>query len=208
MTIMERIEILMKDCEMQVRVLDLIGDQWRDFEHFYHESSQCEQRKDLVGANRSKRSSLVCMWSHTDGIVQALYGKHKINFDPFINRDNKGRCSLKRLIMGIIIHARTVRSVKLPFVNLESKHLRDIVNHPTKLLASGEMKMANFDRKVTISDIFDLPLEELKKSSDGLDRWLNAACKLYKIERFADYNKIFDELADALKVKYKGSVKM
>ena len=208
---MEEIQIIIntRNGETEFRVLDLIGDQWRDFHHYYQESARCEQHKDFVGANRAKRSALVCLWSHVDGIVQAIYSKHKIELDPFVHRDEKGRCSLKRLILGIINHARTARGLRLPLVDLESKPLRDIVNHPTKLLASGKIKIVNHGRKITISDIFDLPIKELKQSSQSLDRWLKATCKLYEFERFADTEKIFAELADMFLVKkYTDSVKI
>ena len=173
---MEEIQIIIntRNGETEFRVLDLIGDQWRDFHHYYQESARCEQHKDFVGANRAKRSALVCLWSHVDGIVQAIYSKHKIELDPFVHRDEKGRCSLKRLILGIINHARTARGLRLP-----------------------------------LSDIFDLPIKELKQSSQSLDRWLKATCKLYEIERFADTEKIFAELADMFLVKkYTDSVKI
>lgn len=208
----EAIALPSADGRSRIYAVDLIGDLWADFTHFFVDARASQSAGDLVARNRSLRAALSCLFSHVDGLVTtAADSLSRHDIDVAVNlwladtKRSKGRlpfwaqadrpslCQKMFMLRDVAWYRMRER---LPFVRTDLKVLRDILNHPG-IKKSGPHPVTRETIDYDAVALYFLPLEEVEQAASYLNKWLDAVCEVYDIERFCDTAAMCERLANA-----------
>lgn len=178
--------------------VDLISDSWHDFSYFLEASILHEREGHLTQRNRHVRAALGNLFSHLDGVVSEV-AERLVKEGKIERRFSDGQggkvCSLKAKIVAIRNHYRKIRK-QLPFLNLDLKPIRDIINHPSAVKPSrpegGNVAV------ISHVDTYGLDIQDLIEASKQIDAWLNKLCNLSGYTRFVNTEEEVKKLVSAL----------
>lgn len=180
-------------------VLDLVGDTWHDFVYFAAKAQEHESQANFTMRNRYLRSAISNLFSHLDAIVSDIYELIEQHETHFANLP-ANQLSLKSKMFFIRDHVKSTKLASLPYVNVDLKLLRDIINHPS-ITKSRYDKSTQETIYYDSADIYTVDISELKTISLQIDAWLAKVCELYQYVRFCDTSQLCIQFSEQLGAK-------
>lgn len=183
--------------------VDLINDTWQDYGYFVQAAGTHERKGEHALRNRYLRTALANLYAHLDGVVSEVYGI--LVAQRHVRDDSRNRiCSLKQKMFAIRDCLRDRKGQRLPYINLDLKPVRDIINHPSIVKAS---RTPGVDSVVlTHVDVYAVAIPDVIEAGNQIHQWLDRACSAVGYERFADTKGWIEELQASLKIP-KGEVR-
>ena len=170
-----------------VFAVDLINDTWQDYGYFVQAAGLHESKREYALRNRYLRAALANLYAHLDGVVAEVYdmlvGQRHIS-----DRLNHGHCTLKDKMFAIRGYIQDQLRKRLPYINLDLKPIRDIINHPSIVKPND----------LTYVDVYALAIPDVIEVGNQIDRWLDEACCAVGYERFADTKGSIEKILTSL----------
>ncbi len=180
--------------------VDLINDSWQDYQYFIHAAGAYEKSGEFALRNRYLRAALTNLFAHLDGVVSEVTNL-LVSKGLMRSEGRNGHCSLKHKIIGLRKYAQRHAKNELPYLDLDLKPLRNIVNHPSVAVGSDGSDLA--PAALTQSDVYAIAVEEVTEAADQINRWLNKLCSIAGYERFPDTKAWSEQVTAALVAKLK-----
>jgi hypothetical protein len=178
--------------------VDLINDSWQDYEYFIHAAGAYEKSGEFDLRNRYLRTALTNLFAHLDGVVSEVTNL-LVSKELIRSERRNGHRSLKQKIIGLRKYAQRHAKNELPYLDLDLKPLRNIVNHPSVAVGSDGSDLAPV--ALTQSDVYAIAVEEVTQAADHINRWLNKLCSIAGYERFPDTKAWSKQATDMLVAK-------
>lgn len=178
--------------------VDLITDTWGDFSSFVEAAVQHEREGSFAQRNRYLRAAMMNLFAHLDGVVSGVCDNlvQEGQLEARYADDAEVQCSLKSKIFALRDFFNR-KNQRLPFINLDLKPIRDIINHPSV------SKNKSGDRSVILThvDVYGVDIREVVDSGKQVDQWLNRVCRFAKYQRFVDTKAAIEKLVSAIEAQ-------
>jgi regulator of replication initiation timing len=192
-------EFIFSGDQTTLKVVDLTGDAWHDYEFYMEEARKSESLNDLHATNKALRAALGNLIAHLDGVVTGLHEKLLKTRKDFRSRklEEGKQCTLRDRVLDLRRHAERQMEEDLPSLRLKLKPLRDILVHPNitkKTLDESSGRQI----ELTEIDLFNLTVKNLSREGHHISRWLDRLCEIYKYTRIHDTEEICDKFGKIL----------
>ena len=178
-----------------VFAVDLINDTWQDYGYFVQAAGQHESKREHALRNRYLRAALANLFAHLDGVVTEVYDM-LVDQRHITDRLNHGHCTLKDKMFAIRGYIQDRLRKRLPYINLDLKPIRDIINHPS-IVKPSDTRSAD-PVLLTHADVYALAISDLIEAGNQIHRWLDGACSAVGYQRFADTKGSIEKILTSL----------
>lgn len=146
-------------------------DSWKDYVAFIEEAEKASEAGDLRASSRFLRAALMCLFSHIEGVVNAIYDQYGVK--------SRNEALHKRLSK---VEQWVVKTRKLPTLKMKTeKLLRNLVAHP-------------HDYQEFVFK--ELSIKRLRDFEKHLAPWLDAVCQHFGVSRLTDTEALAKAYAD------------
>jgi len=162
--------------------IDLVGDLWQDYSDELRSAFDADAKHDIHSRNRHIRAAIKSLISHFEGVVCGLL---QALIDAGVRRDrlpNMNSC-IREKVLGLRGFAAKTKEIRLPYLRLRLKALRDMVVHPT---TSQKNDPDNLGAILTQADLYLLTPESLQGDGRRNAEWLSGLCAAFKYPRLID----------------------
>lgn len=174
--------------DIQLACVCLKTDSWLDYLAFKQEAREAFVRQDVKVYARCLRAALLCLFAHTEAVVNEICDKLK----PALKNKALGdRISL------IVSEAKKVANVP-PIVFRIEKNLRDMIAHPgveKNLDVPGPTDRVREDYSATYERLDYQALEQFEAQ---ISPWLDAICGAFGVTRLEDTEAALNEFTEEL----------
>jgi hypothetical protein len=176
--------------------LDLISDTWGDYLYFLQASIQCEKERQFEFRNRYLRAAMMNLFAHLDGVVSGVCNElvKEGCIGTRFGDNEQEKCSVKAKIFAIRDYFKLKRKRNLPYIKLELKPIRDIINHPSVTKPGSGKTSVVLDHV----DVYGVDIREVDEAGKQIDRWLNQVCNLTGYQRLIDTKAAIEKFQAAL----------
>jgi hypothetical protein len=136
------------------------------------------------------------LFAHLEGVVSGVCDRLVCEggLEARYCEGGRERVGLKNKVFAIRDYFKEKKNKKLPYINVDLKPIRDIINHPSvsKTTPGNESVM------LTHVDVYGLDIQEVVDAGEQIDRWLNRVCQLTGYPRFMDTQAEIERFQAAL----------
>jgi hypothetical protein len=173
--------------DIQLACVCLKTDSWLDYLAFKQEAREAFVRQDVKAYARYLRAALLCLFAHTEAVVNEICDKLK----PAPKKTLGDR-------IGIIVNeAKKVVNVP-PIVFRLEKNLRDMIAHPgveKSFDVPGTSDRVREDYGATYER---LDFQALQRFEAQISPWIDAICGAFGVTRLEDTEAALNEFTEEL----------
>jgi hypothetical protein len=174
--------------DIQLVCVCLKTDSWHDYLSFKADAVRAFRAKDIKAYARFLRAALLCMFAHTEAVVNEICDK----FQPALK--NQTLCNR---ISSIVKEAKKINDVPPLVFGLE-KNLRDMIAHPgveKSFDAPGTTDKVREDYGATYER---LDYQALERFEAQISPWLDAVCAAFHVTRLEDTETALNQFTEEL----------